>query len=103
MKKFLILSLLLCFFMTNTPLVFAESLSEKQERIEQQAQEEKNKIHLQTKTKAKTNNKEKIKNSFRDFLRREDNTELFLRGTNNTSNFTKRYTWGRDLAKELED
>lgn len=28
-------------FMTNTPLVFAESLSEKQERIEQQAQEEK--------------------------------------------------------------
>ena len=34
MKKFLILSLLLCFFMTNTPLVFAESLSEKQERIE---------------------------------------------------------------------
>lgn len=49
------------------------------------------------------NNKEKIKNSFRDFLLREDNTELFLRGTNNTSNFTKRYTWGRDLAKELED
>ena len=44
MKKFLILSLLLCFFMTNTPLVFAESLSEKQERIEQQAQEEKNKM-----------------------------------------------------------
>ena len=49
------------------------------------------------------NNKEKIKNSFIDFLLREDNTELFLRGTNNTSNFTKRYTWGRDLAKELED
>ena len=48
MKKFLILSLLLCFFMTNTPLVFAESLSEKQERIEQQAQEEKNKIQEAT-------------------------------------------------------
>ena len=43
MKKFLILSLLLCFFMTNTPLVFAESLSE-----EQQAQEEKNKIQEAT-------------------------------------------------------
>lgn len=48
MKKFLILSLLLCFFMTNTSLVFAESLSEKQERIEQQAQEEKNKIQEAT-------------------------------------------------------
>ena len=48
MKKFLILSLLLCFFMTNTPLVFAESLSEKQERIEQQAQEKKNKIQEAT-------------------------------------------------------
>lgn len=44
MKNFLILSLLLCFFITNTPIALAESLSEKQERIEQQAENEKNKI-----------------------------------------------------------
>lgn len=49
------------------------------------------------------NNKEKIKDSFKEFLLKEDNTELFIRGTNNTANFIKRYTWGRDLEKKLED
>ena len=87
MKKFLILSLLLCFFMTNTPLVFAESLSEKQERIEQQAQEEKNKIQEATDKLNEVSEKMRIlqaeldeaNTAYKEIKAKLDNTEQSLK------------------------
>ena len=47
-------------------------------------------------------NKVKIKRSFEKFL--EDTDEnIFLRGTNNTTNIEKRYEWGKILSKILKE
>lgn len=45
--------------------------------------------------------KEKIKESFLEFLSKTDEG-LFVRGTNNTSNVLKRYKWGEDLNKLIK-
>ena len=47
MKNFLFIFIIML-FMTNTPLVLPKAFLKKQERIEQQAQEEKNKIQEAT-------------------------------------------------------
>lgn len=43
------------------------------------------------------NNKELIKESFNEFLRDIDEN-IFIRGTNNTTNVEKRYEWGKQLS-----
>mgnify|MGYP000927041084 CR=1 FL=1 len=45
-------------------------------------------------------NKELIEKSFREFL--SENTEIFLRATNNTENLKRRYNWGKVLSSKLE-
>jgi len=44
--------------------------------------------------------KELIRESFKKFL--SDNTEIFLRATNNTENVKRRYNWGKVLSSILE-
>ncbi|MBP2621540.1 DUF262 domain-containing protein [Streptococcus panodentis] len=44
--------------------------------------------------------KEQIRASFKEFLKQE-NADLFVRGTNNTTNFAKRYKWGKKLFEKL--
>ncbi|MCY7169635.1 DUF262 domain-containing protein [Streptococcus mitis] len=46
--------------------------------------------------------KEKIKESFLEFLSKSDEG-LFVRGTNNTSNVLKRYEWGKILNKLIRN
>lgn len=46
--------------------------------------------------------KEKIKESFLEFLGKSDEG-LFVRGTNNTSNVLKRYEWGKFLNKLIRN
>lgn len=47
-------------------------------------------------------NKELIKESFNRFLNNNDEN-IFIRATNNTSNVEKRYKWGIILSKELKE
>ena len=47
-------------------------------------------------------NKEKIKKSFETFLEDIDEN-IFLRGTNNTTNVEKRYEWGKILSDILKE
>ena len=47
-------------------------------------------------------NKIKIKKSFNDFLKDSDEN-IFLRGTNNTTNVEKRYEWGKKLSDILNE
>lgn len=44
--------------------------------------------------------KELIRESFKKFLL--DNTEIFLRATNNTENVKRRYNWGKVLSSKIE-
>ena len=44
--------------------------------------------------------KELIRESFKEFLL--NNTEIFLRATNNTENLKRRYNWGKILSSKLE-
>lgn len=46
-------------------------------------------------------NKDRIKSSFKEFLETTDEN-IFLRGTNNTTNVEKRYCWGKKIAEILE-
>lgn len=46
-------------------------------------------------------NKDKIKESFKNFLEDVDEN-IFLRGTNNTTNVEKRYEWGKILSNILK-
>lgn len=46
-------------------------------------------------------NKDKIKESFKNFLENVDEN-IFLRGTNNTTNVEKRYEWGKILSNILK-
>lgn len=47
-------------------------------------------------------NKDKIKKSFEEFLKDVDEN-IFLRGTNNTTNVEKRYEWGKILSDILKE
>ena len=47
-------------------------------------------------------NKNKIKESFKEFLQNIDEN-IFLRGTNNTTNVEKRYEWGKHLSSILRE
>ena len=47
-------------------------------------------------------NKEFIKESFNNFLTNNDEN-IFIRATNNTSNVEKRYKWGIILSNELKE
>ena len=47
-------------------------------------------------------NKDKIKESFKKFLQDIDEN-IFLRGTNNTTNVEKRYEWGKYLSNILRE
>ena len=47
-------------------------------------------------------NKTLIRDSFNDFLMKVDEN-IFLRGTNNTTNVEKRYEWGKCLAQALSE
>ena len=48
------------------------------------------------------NNKVAIKKSFEAFLNNSDEN-IFLRGTNNTTNVEKRYEWGKQLSATLKE
>ena len=48
------------------------------------------------------NNKELIRCSFREFLKNVDEN-IFIRGTNNTTNIEKRYEWGEHLSSILRE
>ncbi len=48
------------------------------------------------------NNKELIRCSFREFLKNVDEN-IFIRGTNNTTNIEKRYEWGKHLSSILRE
>ena len=45
-------------------------------------------------------NKEKIRDSFVEFIDNSDEN-MFIRGTNNTKNVEKRYEWGRVVSEIL--
>ena len=47
-------------------------------------------------------NKDKIKKTFENFLEDIDEN-IFLRGTNNTTNVEKRYEWGKILSNILKE
>lgn len=47
-------------------------------------------------------NKELIKQSFSEFLKNADEN-IFIRGTNNTTNIEKRYEWGKHLSSILRE
>ena len=47
-------------------------------------------------------NKDKIRESFKKFLNDIDEN-IFLRGTNNTTNVEKRYEWGKFLSDILKE
>ena len=47
-------------------------------------------------------NKDKIKKSFEKYLEDIDEN-IFLRGTNNTTNVEKRYEWGKILSNILKE
>ena len=48
------------------------------------------------------NNKEKIRDSFVEFIDNSDEN-MFIRGTNNTKNVEKRYEWGRVVSDILRE
>lgn len=48
------------------------------------------------------NNKELIRRSFSEFLKNVDEN-IFIRGTNNTTNVEKRYEWGKHLSSILRE
>ena len=48
------------------------------------------------------NNKELIRRSFSEFLKNVDEN-IFIRGTNNTTNVEKRYEWGKHLSSILKE
>ena len=48
------------------------------------------------------NNNELIRRSFSEFLKNVDEN-IFIRGTNNTTNVEKRYEWGKHLSSILRE